>query len=218
MNGLHILLVDDHEIVRIGLTTLLNQYPQFEVVGGASSADQAIEMIRQLHPHVVILDIRLGKDNGIELCKYIVQHFPESRVIVLSAFDDDELIFAAIMAGAKGYVLKEVGTNELIRALEAVSRGESLLDPVITKKILERMRTSGYQHSSELDSLTKQERKVLGLIAQGKTNREIASNIYLSEKTVRNYVSNILNKLNLSNRSEAAVYATRNKLYSEPGS
>lgn len=212
MDKIKIVIVDDHEVVRLGLTSLFAQYPQFMVVGEAGSGAEALAKTGILAPDVVIMDIRMPGEDGIEICRELVERFPDVQVVMLTSYDDEDLIMEAIMAGAKGYILKQVGNEELVRAVEVVVRGESVLDPVITKRLLERMRSRpGTEEASELSTLTRQEKKVLALVAEGKTNREIAKAIYLSEKTVRNYVSNILSKLNLSNRAEAAVYAVRHK-------
>ncbi|TDA70145.1 MAG: response regulator transcription factor [Clostridia bacterium] len=212
MDKIKILVVDDHEVVRLGLTSLFAQYPQFTVVGEAGSGAEALAKTGRLSPDVVIMDIRMPGEDGIEVCRELVEKFPGVQVVMLTSYDDQDLIMEAIMAGAKGYILKQVGNEELVRAVEVVVRGESVLDPVITKRLLERMRSRPEtEEASELSTLTRQEKKVLALVAEGKTNREIARAIYLSEKTVRNYVSNILSKLNLSNRAEAAVYAVRHK-------
>lgn len=208
---IRILIVDDHEVVRLGLAYLLSQYPQFLVVGEAATAKEAIEMMAKVAPDVVIMDVRLPGEDGIEACRRIVEQNPEVKVLMLTSYGDEELVIEAIMAGAKGYILKEVGNNELLRALEVVAKGQSVLDPVITRELLERMRHRSQGLLDELESLTKQEKRILALIAEGKTNREIAKAVYLSEKTVRNYVSNILSKLNLNNRAEAAVYGARYK-------
>lgn len=211
MEKIRILIVDDHEVVRLGLAYLLSQYPQFQVVGEAATAAEAMTMLARVRPDVVIMDVRLPGEDGIEACRRIVEEHPEVKVLMLTSYSDEDLVIQAIMAGAKGYILKEVGNDELIRALEVVAKGQSVLDPVITKDLLERMRHRSQGLLDELESLTKQEKRILALIAEGKTNREIAKAVYLSEKTVRNYVSNILSKLNLNNRAEAAVFGARYK-------
>ncbi|MHB1418541.1 MAG: response regulator transcription factor [Bacillota bacterium] len=208
MEQIKILIVDDHEVVRLGLASLFEQYPYFSVVGEASNAADALHKVEECQPEVVILDIRLQKGNGIEVCREVTSKYQGVNVIILTSYGEEDLVLEAIMAGAKGYILKDVGNDELIRAIEAVRKGESLLDPVITKKLLERMRRPVHERS-EIELLSKQEKKVLGLVASGKTNREIAHTIYLSEKTVRNYVSKILTKLNLTNRTEAAAFAAK---------
>ena len=211
--NVRILIVDDHEVVRIGLRSLLERVPQFTVVGETDSGARAVELTDQLRPDVVVMDIRMPELNGVEACRRIKARHPDVKVIMLTSYPDDEMVFGAVMAGASGYVLKQAGSTELIEAIRTVARGESLLDPSVTGKLLERMRSMGTdeaQHPHE--KLNPQERRILALIAEGKTNREIAETLYLSEKTVRNYVSMILSKLGLANRAEAAAYAVRQNL------
>ncbi|KKM10799.1 LuxR family transcriptional regulator [Clostridiales bacterium PH28_bin88] len=205
-----LLIVDDHEVVRLGLRYLFEQHGHFSVVGEAQSAVEALAKVETCRPDVVIMDIRLPRGSGIDACREITTRYHDTQVVMLTSYGDEETVLESIMAGAKGYVLKDVGNDELIRAVEAAGRGESLLDPMITAKLLEHLRR--VPRGNQDTVLTKQERKVLALIAEGRTNREIAKTIYLSEKTVRNYVSAILNKLNLSNRAEAAAYAAKHKL------
>ena len=200
-------LLDDHEIVRRGLRDLLEAEDDLEVVGEASTAEQALGRIPATRPDVAVLDVRLPDGNGIEVCREIRSRHPEVRCLMLTSFADDEALFAAIMAGASGYVLKQVRGPDLVDAVRRVGRGESLLDPTLTGKVLERLRTKPEQ--DELAGLTEQERRILELIADGMTNRQIAEEIYLAEKTVKNYVSNLLAKLGMSRRSEAAAYAAR---------
>jgi len=210
---LKILLVDDHEVVRLGLKSLLARYPEFEVVAEASSADEAIELAERYKPDVVVMDIRLPGKSGIEATREIVDQEGETKVIILTSYADDDLLFDAIAAGASGYVLKQIDSKELLNALERIGRGEALLDPAVTQKVFKRMREGALKAEQEaFGALTEQELKVLGLVAQGKRNKEIASDVYLSEKTVRNYVSSILSKLSLSTRSEAAAYAVRHHI------
>ncbi|MFZ5640307.1 MAG: response regulator transcription factor [Bacillota bacterium] len=212
MEKIKVLVVDDHEIVRTGLTYFMEQYPDLEVVGGAGSLGEALLKVGQCRPHVVTMDICLKKSSGIDACREICNLFPQTKVIMLTSFGDEEKLMEAIYAGAKGYVLKDVGNDEIIRAVRAAYRDESLLDSVVTRKLLDQMRRSGQKAKDSLDQLSAQEKKVLVLIAEGKTNKEIADTIYLSEKTVRNYVSSILAKLNLVNRTEAAAFAARRNL------
>ena len=209
MVKIKVLVVDDHEIVRMGLTHFIEQYPDLEVVDGASSLGEALLKTEQYRPDVVIMDISLKNSSGIDATREITRCFPNTKVIVLTSYGDEDILMESIFAGAKGYVLKDVGSDEVIRAIRAAHRDESLLDSVVTRKLLDKMRKSGQKEHDALDQLTEQERKVLVLIAEGKTNREIAETIYLSEKTVRNYVSSILAKLNLVNRTEAAAYAAK---------
>lgn len=212
---IRILIVDDHEVVRIGLRSLLERIGQFEVVGEAASAQEAIELARSRKPDVVVMDIRMPDGSGIEACRAIRSENEAIKVIMLTSYTDDEAIFASVMAGASGYVLKQIGSHELVEAIRTVAAGGSLLDPSITGKVLERMRGMTREQQQH-EKLTDQELRILRLIADGRTNKEIAEALYLSEKTVRNYVSSILSKLNLSNRAEAAAYAVRRHLLDEP--
>src|SRR5579885_1146942 len=189
MPNLRILLVDDHEVVRLGLKALLSRHPSFEVVGEAANADEALRKTLALKPDVVVMDIRLPGESGIQATRAIVQERPQTKVIILTSYAEDELLLEAIEAGASGYVLKQIGSNDLVRALEAVARGESLLDPALTGRVFQR------------------------LVAEGVTNKEIGSRLYLSEKTVRNYVSMILGKLGLASRAQAAAYAVQHGIY-----
>jgi two-component system, NarL family, response regulator DevR len=210
---LKILLVDDHEFVRMGIKALLARYPQFQVVAEAGTAQEAVQQAIQHRPDVIIMDIRLPGKSGIEATREITQQLPDTRVIMLTSFAEDELLFDAIIAGAAGYILKQIDSKELIRALETVARGEALLDPAVTKKVFERVRRAARESEDKMfASLTDQELRILALVAQGKTNKEIAENLFLSEKTVRNYVSSIFTKLNLSTRSEAAAYAVKHHI------
>lgn len=210
---LRIILVDDHEIVRLGLKTLLVRYPQFEVVAEAGDAREALEQVRRHEPDVVVMDIRLPGRNGIEATRDISEQFPNVKVIMLTSYADEDVLFDAIAAGAAGYVLKQIGSDDLVRALEQVGRGESLLDPAVTQKVFQRVRQNARKaEDAAFGSLTDQELHILALVTEGMTNKEIAGKVYLSEKTVRNYVSSILSKLNLSSRAEAAAYAVRHHI------
>jgi DNA-binding NarL/FixJ family response regulator len=210
---LNILLVDDHEVVRLGIKALLGRYPQFHVAAEAGTAQEAVEQALQHRPDVVIMDIRLPGKSGIEATQEITQKLPDTKVIMLTSFAEDNLLFDAIMAGASGYVLKQIGSGELVRALETVARGEKLLDPAVTQKVFDRVRQSSREAQGEsFGQLTERELQILALVAEGKTNKEIAEKVFLSEKTVRNYVSSILDKLNLSTRSEAAAYAVKHNI------
>jgi DNA-binding NarL/FixJ family response regulator len=201
-----ILIVDDHEVVRMGLRTLLERRPGFTVVGEAGTAQEAVRAARQSQPDVVIMDIRLPEGNGVEACREIREERPDTKVIMLTSYADDEALFGSIMAGACGYLLKQTRGQSLAAAIEKVAKGESLLDPAVTNKVLERMRRLAAGEGDELSVLSPQERKILTLISEGKTNKEIAQEVFLSDKTVKNYVSSILNKLNLRRRSEAAAF------------
>ncbi len=210
---LRILLVDDHEIVRLGLKALLSRYPHFEVIAEARDAQEALEHTVRLEPDIVVMDIRLPGKNGIEATRDIVETRPETKVIMLTSHADDDVLFDAISAGASGYVLKQIGSDDLVRALETVGRGESMLDPALTQKVFQRVRESARRAEDEyFAALTEQEINILALITEGLTNREIAERVFLSEKTVRNYVSSILSKLDLSSRAEAAAYAVRHHI------
>jgi two-component system, NarL family, response regulator DevR len=208
-----ILLVDDHEVVRLGLKSLLERHPQFDIIGEASSAREALEQVANNHPDVVVMDIRLPGTSGIEACEEITSRFPETRVLMLTSYAEDEMLFSAIRAGASGYVLKQIGGEELVRALEAVGRGEALLDPAVTQRVFQEVRRAvKEEEASAFAHLSQQEKHVLLLVSEGKTNREIAKALFLGEGTVRNYVSSILSKLGVSNRAEAAAYAVEHNL------
>jgi DNA-binding NarL/FixJ family response regulator len=208
-----ILLVDDHEVVRLGLKALLERQPHFEVVAEASTARDAVEKVEAFSPDVVVMDIRLPGGSGIEACEEIVERFPNSKVIMLTSYAEDEMLFQAIRAGAAGYVLKQIGGDDLVRAIEAVSRGEAMLDPAVTQRIFQEVRKAAKEEeASAFSALTQQEKHVLLLVSEGKTNREIAKALFLGEGTVRNYVSSILSKLGVSNRAEAAAYAVEHNL------
>ncbi len=213
MSKQRILLVDDHEVVRLGLKALLDRHPNFEVVGEAGSAREAIDKVAELQPGVVVMDIRLPGTSGIEACEEIVQRFPETRVLMLTSYAEDEMLFSAIRAGASGYILKQIGGEELVRALEAVGRGEALLDPAVTQRVFQEVRKAvKEEEASAFAHLSQQEKHVLLLVSEGKTNREIAKALFLGEGTVRNYVSSILSKLGVNNRAEAAAYAVEHNL------
>ena len=208
-----ILLVDDHEVVRLGLKALLERHPQFDIIGEASTAREALELVANYHPDVVVMDIRLPGTSGIEACEEITSRFPETHVLMLTSYAEDEMLFSAIRAGASGYVLKQIGGEELVRALEAVARGEALLDPAVTQRVFQEVRRAvKEEEASAFVHLSQQEKHVLLLVSEGRTNREIAKALFLGEGTVRNYVSSILSKLGVSNRAEAAAYAVEHNL------
>ena len=210
---LKIIIVDDHEVVRLGLRTLLDRHPDFTVVGEAATAKEAVRKTLFLRPDVVVMDIRLLGGSGIDACRKIAEQAPEVKVIMLTSYAEDEMLFDAIAAGACGYVLKQIGSDDLIRAVEAVGRGEALLDPALTQRVFDRVREAARkEHEYAFVGLTDQETRVMVQVAEGKTNREIAEVLFLGEGTVRNYVSSILRKLNLTNRAEAAVYAVEQRL------
>jgi DNA-binding NarL/FixJ family response regulator len=202
-----VFLLDDHEIVRRGLRELLEGEDDLTVVGEAGNADEAYARVAETRPDVAVLDVRLPDGNGIEVCREIRSRHPETQCLMLTSFADDEALFSAIMAGAAGYLLKQIRGPDLVDGIRRVGRGESLLDPAVTARVLERIRTKPAE--DELSALTDQERKILDLVAEGMTNRQIGERIYLAEKTVKNYVSTMLTKLGMSRRSEAAAYAAR---------
>lgn len=207
---IRILIVDDHAVVRMGLKALFQLYDDFIVAGEAHSGLEAIEMTEKDRPDVVIMDIRMPGLSGIEACQEIRARFPETKVIMLTSYADDEAVYASIMAGASGYVLKQMDNDTLIESVKRVARGESLLDPSIAGRVLGRMKDIATQKENEA-KLTDTEKKILLLIAEGKTNQEIADAIFLAEKTIRNYVSRIFDKLNLANRAAAAAYVAQRK-------
>ncbi len=210
---LRILIVDDHEVVRLGLSTLLDRHPNFTVVGEAATAKEAVQKTLLLGPDVVVMDIRLPGGSGIDACRKIVEQKPDAKVIMLTSYAEDEMLFDAISAGACGYVLKQIGSDELIQAVEAVGKGEALLDPSLTQRVFARVREATRKEQEEsFADLTDQEMRVLSHVSEGKTNREIAGAMFLGEGTVRNYVSSVLRKLDLTNRAEAAAYAVEHKL------
>jgi len=212
---LRIIIVDDHEVVRLGLRALIDRHPDFTVVDEASTAKEAVQKVASHKPEVVVMDIRLPGGSGIDACREVMQLAPDTKVIMLTSYAEDEMLFQAIEAGAAGYVLKQIGGDDLIHAIEAVGRGEALLDPALTQKVFERVREAQRkEEKSAFSDLTEQEMRVLMLLAEGKTNREIAQTLYLGEGTVRNYVSSILSKLGLANRAEAAAYAVQHKIKS----
>ena len=211
--GLRILLVDDHEVVRVGVCALIERQPGMEVIGEAGTAREAVALAQQLAPDVVLLDVRLPGSDGLDACQQIKALRPETRVIILTSFPDDEVLFDAIASGADGYVLKQIGSDDLIRALERVGRGESLLDPSVTDRVFAKMReVRRRERANAFADLNIQEMQILAYIAEGKTNRQIGDALHLSEKTVRNYVSHILNKLDLASRAQAAAYAARHRV------
>lgn len=207
---LKILIVDDHEVVRLGLRSLLSRRGGFAVIGEAGSVAEALAEVHRHQPDVVIMDVRLPDGSGVEACREIRSEYPAIKVIMLTSYSDDEAIFASIMAGASGYLLKQIRGQSLAEAVETVARGGTLLDPGITERVLERVKQMAAAPADDkLAALSPQERKILNLIAEGKTNKEIAQQVFLSDKTVKNYVSNILNKLSLRRRSEAAAFMAR---------
>jgi len=211
MTTLKVLLVDDHEVVRKGLKYVLDDLEDFSLVGEASSAKTAIIMTEELHPDVVVLDIRMPGGSGLDACRAIHEKHPNISIIILTSYADDKSIAEAIQAGAVGYILKDGSTDELVRALTAIKNGEAALDPSITRKVLSMMQQQSPQ-KHPFTNLSKREREVLYLISQGKPNAVIAENLFLSEKTIRNYISAIFLKLNFNSRVESAIFAVNNRI------
>jgi DNA-binding NarL/FixJ family response regulator len=214
---IRVYLLDDHEVVRQGLRALLESSGDIQVVGESGSAVDATNRIPALRPDVAVLDGRLPDGSGIEVCRAVRAVDPTIRALILTSYDDDEALFAAIMAGAAGYVLKEIRGTDLVRAVRQVAAGNSLIDPALTARVLDRVRNPP-ETAPELSSLTDQELKILGHIAEGLTNRQIGEEMFLAEKTVKNYVSSILAKLGLERRTQAAVLASRLLAPQRPGS
>ena len=205
---IRVFLLDDHEVVRRGLHDLLESEGDIEIVGESGSVKEAIARIPALRPDVAVLDGRLPDGSGIDVCREVRSIDPSIKALILTSYDDDEALFAAILAGAAGYVLKQIAGNDLIDGVRRVAAGQSLLDPTLTARVLDRVRKGPAEHE-ELAALTEQERKILALIAEGLTNRQIGERMYLAEKTVKNYVSSILSKLGLERRTQAAVLASK---------
>jgi two-component system response regulator DevR len=201
-----VFLLDDHEVVRRGLREMLEAEPDIEVVGESGSAAEATRRIPALRPDVAVLDGRLPDGSGIDVCRDIRSIDPSVHALILTSYDEDQALFAAIMAGASGYVLKDIRGTDLVDGIRRVAAGQSLLDPAVTARVLERLR-SGAQEDPRLKDLTDQERRILEHIAEGKTNRQIGEEMYLAEKTVKNYVSSLLAKLGMQRRTQAAVFA-----------
>jgi two-component system, NarL family, response regulator DevR len=213
MEKKEILLVDDHEVVRLGLKSLLEHSDKFEVVAEAGTAKEAIRLVEEYQPDVVLMDIRLPGVSGIEACQEITERWPDVRVVILTSYAEDDMLFSAIRAGASGYVLKQIGAEGLITAIEAACRGEALLDPAVTQRVFQEVRRAvKEEEAAAFANLSQQEKHVLALVSAGRTNREIAEALFLGEGTVRNYVSSILSKLGVSNRAEAAAYAVTHNL------
>jgi DNA-binding NarL/FixJ family response regulator len=214
MTKIRVLLVDDHDIVRLGLMTLINDRADMQVVGEAGDAMEAVQQVEKLKPDVVLMDIRLPGESGIDATRRIVERFPATKVVMLTSFADDDMVIRAVSAGAVGYILKKVGNDELLRAIAAAARGEALLDPATTAKLLSRVREAERRSEKEaFRDLSPREMEVLALVARAKTNGEIGQVLGLTEKTVGNYVGTILEKLHLANRIELATYAVENHLH-----
>jgi two-component system, NarL family, response regulator DevR len=213
MGQIRILIADDHEVVRLGIKALLHQHVDLNVIGEAESGEEAVRKAVELHPDVVVMDIRMPGMSGVDACRQIMHQLPETRVVMLTSFAEDDLLFSAIRAGAAGYVLKRIGSDDLVRTIQAVARGESALDSAVTEAVFKEVRQAEHgKMSAVFADLSAQEMRVLALIADGLTNREIAAHLFLGEGTVRNYVSNLLSKLHLSNRAEAAAFAVTHQI------
>jgi two-component system, NarL family, response regulator DevR len=204
---IRVFLLDDHEIVRRGIADLLEVEDDIVVVGEASTAQEALARIPASRPNVAVLDARLPDGSGIDVCREIRSTVPDVRCLILTSYDDNDAIFAAVMAGAAGYLLKEIRGSSLVDAIRQVAMGKSLLDPAVTEKLLARLR-AGEPQDTRLASLTDREREILGLITEGLTNRQIGERLFLAEKTVKNYVSGLLAKLGMERRTQAAVYGS----------
>jgi len=208
-----IIIVDDHEVVRLGLKSILERYPQYEVISEAKNAREAVQQAGKLKPDIVLMDIRLPGLSGISACEEIKERYPDIKVIMLTSYAEDDMLFSAIKAGASGYVLKQIDSEGLVKSIEAVSRGEASLDPAVTQRVFQEVRKAvREEESSSFAELSQQEKMVLKLVSEGKTNREIAQLLFLGEGTARNYVSSILSKLGVNNRAEAAAYAVEHNL------
>jgi two-component system response regulator DevR len=204
---IRLLVVDDHKVVRLGLRTLLERYNDFEVVGEAGTVAFAVEETARLRPDVVLMDVRLPDGNGFEACRQIRGRQPETRILFLTSFADEKIVLESIDAGGDGYLLKEIDDESLVRAIRSVAAGQSILDPAVTKRVLERVKNADTSTAkAKLETLSPQERRVLALVAEGKTNKEIGLDLGLSDKTVKNYLSNIMDKLQLTRRSQAAAF------------
>jgi two-component system response regulator DevR len=213
MTRTRVLLVDDHEVVRLGLMTLIDDQDDLEVVGEAGTATDAVRQVERLRPDVVLMDIRIPGEGGIEATRQITESFPDTQVVMLTSYADDELVFQAIRAGAAGYVLKQIGNEELLRAIRAAAKGEALLDSSTTARLLDRVRDLERRADNDaFKDLSAREMDVLAEVSRGLSNAEIGAILHLSEKTIRNYVSTILGKLNLTNRVELATYAVKHHL------
>ena len=214
MGDIRVFVLDDHEIVRRGIADLIGLQSDLEVVGEAGTAAEALIRITASQPDVAVLDVRLPDGNGVEVCREIRSLFPNIHVLMLTSYSDDEALFNAIMAGASGFVLKEIRGTDLINAIRQVAAGKSLLDPSVTERVLERLR-NGNKEKDELSGLTEQEKTILNLIGEGMTNRQIGEQMHLAEKTIKNYVSGLLAKLGMERRTQAAAYVARLEVTSE---
>lgn len=213
MGKIRLMIVDDHEVVRLGMRAAFELEPDLQVIGEASNGAEALAKINVLDPQVILMDVRMPKLNGIEACREIKSARPETHILMITSFTDSDAVFASIMAGASGYLLKNVSRAELLKAIRAVAAGQKLLDPTMSQQTVKKMTTlAAGEMQNPGGDLTEREREVLTLIARGHTNKQIAEQLSVSEKTARNHVSNILEKLGLSRRSEAAAFAVEHKL------
>lgn len=218
MERIKVMIVDDHEVVRLGLRAVLEIEKDFEVSGDAPDAASALRAATVLRPDVVLMDVRMPGTDGIEACRQLRERLPDTRVIMLTSYGDEDAVMAAIMAGASGYLLKNTSRTELLAALRSAARGQSLLDPAVTARVLTKLRDlAGKEQAREVAILSEREREVLALVAQGLTNKAIAAKLFISENTARNHVSRILEKLGLNRRSEAAAFAARHGLVGDHG-
>lgn len=207
---IRVLLVDDHELVRVGLQTVLSRQEHIRVVGEAATVEDAVSEACALKPDVVLMDVRLGGGSGVDACRAIRKSCPDTRVLFLTSYQDEEAVLAAVIGGAHGYLLKEINTDALLRAIYSVAQGQSILDPVITQPLLARMRSQQEDVSEpQRAALSSQQQRVLALVAEGKTNKEIGSSLELSDKTVKNYIRFIFQKLKVTRRAQAAAYFIR---------
>ncbi|MBI4338812.1 MAG: response regulator transcription factor [Chloroflexi bacterium] len=208
-----VMVVDDHEVVRTGLEAILGAEEDLEVMAEAGTVNEAVQKASLFAPEVILMDVRLGEGSGIEACRAIKSERPATQVLMLTSFGDEEAVMSSIMAGASGYLLKNVGRADLIRAIRAVARGQNLLDPAVTKRVMERLtRLANKEEAQALQAVSAREKDVLVLVAQGLTNKEIAARLVISENTARNHVSQLLEKLGLARRSEAAAFAAEHGL------
>lgn len=207
---IRVFLMDDHEVVRRGVAAMLSAEDDIQIVGEASSADHALARIPAARPHVAVLDVRMPDGDGVEVCREVRSQLPQVACLMLTSFDDEEALFNAVMAGAAGYVLKQIHGSDLVGAVRTVASGQSLLDPRSTAQMLQRLRNR-HNHKDPLAALSDQEKQILELIGEGLTNRQIGEHMFLAEKTVKNYVSNLFTKLNMSRRTQAAAFAAKLK-------
>jgi len=209
--SIKVFIMDDHEVVRRGLIDLVSAEPDMEVVGEAGTAAEALARIPQTKPDIAVLDVRLPDGNGVEVCRDIRTELPNTQCLMLTSYADDEALFDAIMAGATGYVLKDIQGTDLLDAIRTIASGKSLLDPMATQRVMERLRAP-HKEDDAVAGLTEQERKILDLIGEGMTNRQIGQTLFLAEKTVKNYVSSLLAKLGMERRTQAAVFVARRQV------